>query len=46
MKKTVILAATLIVAALLAVVLWPKNQPAPAFTLPDLNGRTVSIVDL
>ena len=46
MKKTVILAATLIVAALLAVVLWPKNQPAPAFTLPDLNGRTVSNADL
>ena len=33
MKKTVILAATLIVAALLAVALWPKNQPAPAFAL-------------
>ncbi|MBP8069695.1 MAG: TlpA family protein disulfide reductase, partial [Neisseria sp.] len=46
MKKTVILAATLIVAALLAVVLWPKNQPAPAFALPDLNGRTVSNADL
>lgn len=46
MKKLFSLAAVLTVAALLAFVLWPKNQPAAAFSLPDLNGRTVSNTNL
>ncbi len=46
MKKPVTLAALAIIAVLLAVVLWPKNQPTPEFSLPDLNGRTVSNADL
>lgn len=35
MKKLFSLAAVLTVAALLAFVLWPKNQPAAAFSLLD-----------
>ncbi len=46
MKKILTSAAALIVAALLAFVLWPKNQPATAFSLSDLNGKTVSNADL
>lgn len=45
MKKAPV-AAILITAALLAFVLWPKNPPAAAFSLPDLNGKTVSNADL
>ncbi len=46
MKKIFVLAAVAVVAVLLGVVLWPKSQPAPEFSLPDLNGQTVSNADL
>ncbi|UOO81890.1 TlpA family protein disulfide reductase [Uruburuella testudinis] len=46
MKKMLTLAAAVVVAALLAAVLWPKYHPAPEFSLPDLNGQTVSNADL
>lgn len=46
MKKLFTIAAVLTVAALLAFVLWPKNQPVTAFSLPDLTGKTVSNADL
>lgn len=46
MKKILALAAVVVVAVLVGTVLWPKNHPAPAFSLPDLNGRTVSNADL
>ncbi|SUA48777.1 putative thioredoxin [Neisseria zoodegmatis] len=46
MKKFFTFAAVLTVAALLAFVLWPKNQPVTAFSLPDLKGKTVSNADL
>ncbi|WP_373740696.1 TlpA disulfide reductase family protein [Neisseria sp.] len=42
MKKILPLIAVLIVGALLAFVLMPKQQAAPAFSLADLNGKTVS----
>ncbi|MBF0803864.1 MULTISPECIES: peroxiredoxin [Neisseria] len=46
MKKTLTAAAALIVAALLAFILWPQNRPVPAFSLPDLSGKTISNADL
>ncbi|MDO5639564.1 MAG: TlpA disulfide reductase family protein [Neisseria sp.] len=46
MKKIFALAALAVVAVLIGVVLWPKNQPAPAFSLPDLNGQTVNNANL
>lgn len=46
MKKLFPIAAVLTVAALLAFILWPKNQPAATFSLLDLNGRTISNTDL
>ncbi|UOO77184.1 TlpA family protein disulfide reductase [Neisseria sp. Dent CA1/247] len=46
MKKFFTFAAVLTVAALLAFVLWPKNQPVAAFSLPDLKGKIVSNADL
>ena len=46
MKKLFPIAAVLTVAALLAFILWPKNQPAATFSLPDLNGRTISNTNL
>lgn len=46
MKKILVTAAALLVGALLAFVLWPEKQPVTAFSLPDLNGRTVSNADL
>lgn len=42
MKKILPLIAVLIVGALLAFILMPKQQAAPAFSLADLNGKTVS----
>lgn len=41
MKKILSLAAVAVVAGLLAFVLMPKNEAAPAFSLPDLAGNTV-----
>ena len=46
MKKLITFAALAIVALLLAVVLWPKNQPTPIFSLADLNGRTITNAEL
>lgn len=46
MKKLFPIAAVLTVAALLAFILWPKNQPAATFSLLDLNGRTISNTNL
>ena len=46
MKKIFIFAALAVVVVLLGVVLWPKNHPAPEFSLPDLNGKTISNADL
>ncbi|MCF7521005.1 TlpA family protein disulfide reductase [Neisseria sp. ZJ106] len=46
MKKLISLAAVAIVGVLLALVLIPSKAAAPAFTLPDLQGRTVSNADL
>ncbi|MCS4534552.1 TlpA disulfide reductase family protein [Neisseria montereyensis] len=42
MKKLLTIAAALVVAVLLGLVLWPKNEPAQAFSLPDLNGQVVN----
>ncbi|KPN73058.1 MULTISPECIES: TlpA disulfide reductase family protein [Neisseria] len=46
MKKIFPIFAAVAIAALLAFVLWPKNQPVTAFSLPDLQGRTISNADL
>lgn len=46
MKKVLFPFAALVVAALLAVVLWPKNHPAPAFSLQSLEGKAISNADL
>ncbi|EGV36801.1 peroxiredoxin family protein [Neisseria weaveri] len=46
MKKILLPVIGLLTAALLAFILWPKAQSAPAFALPDLHGKTVSNADL
>ncbi len=42
MKKILALVAVAAVVGLIAFVLVPKNESAPAFSLQDLNGQTVS----
>lgn len=42
MKKTAVFAAAALVCGLLAFILIPSGPPAPAFSLPDLHGKTVS----
>ena len=46
MKKPITLALLALVAILLGIILWPKNDPAPDFSLTELNGRTISNTDL
>lgn len=46
MKKLITLAAVALVGALLAFVLIPGNKAAPAFSLTDLNGRSVTNANL
>ena len=46
MRKFLTLAAVAIVGALLAFVLIPDSKTAPAFNLPDLQGKAVSNADL
>ncbi|MFP5073852.1 TlpA family protein disulfide reductase [Neisseria sp. WLZKY-1] len=42
MKKTAVFAAAALVCGLLAFILIPSGTPAPAFSLPDLHGKTVT----
>lgn len=46
MKKILTAAAALVTVGLLAFLLFPQNKPVPAFSLPNLNGKTVSNADL
>lgn len=46
MKKLITLAAVALVGILLAIVLVPDQKAAPGFSLPDLQGKTVSNADL
>ncbi|QEY24034.1 peroxiredoxin family protein [Neisseria animalis] len=46
MKKLLTLVAIAVVGVLLAFVLIPENKTAPAFNLPDLQGKPVSNADL
>ena len=46
MKKLISLVAVALIGGLIAYVLIPKNQPAPAFSLQDLNGQTVDNASL
>ena len=46
MKKLLSLAAVSVIGTLLALVLIPENKTAPAFSLTDLQGKTVSDADL
>lgn len=46
MKKLLSLAAVAVIGTLLALVLIPENKTAPAFSLTDLQGKTVSDADL
>lgn len=46
MKKLFTLAAVAVIGALLAFILIPDKQAAPDFSLPDLQGQTVSNADL
>lgn len=41
MKKLLSLLAALLIGSLIAYLLIPKNQAAPAFSLQDLNGKTI-----
>ncbi len=42
MKKILTAAAVVLVGILIAAVLIPDSKTAPAFSLPDMNGKTVS----
>lgn len=46
MKKLLIAAAVLLIGGLLGYLLMPKYEAAPAFSLQDLQGKTVSNADL
>lgn len=46
MKKLIVIAGACVAAALLAFVLLPEKQAAPAFQAADLQGKTVSNADL
>ena len=46
MKKILTAAAVVLVGILIAAVLIPDSKTAPAFSLPDMNGKTVSNADL
>lgn len=46
MKKLITFAALAVIGILLAVVLIPDSKTAPDFSLPDLQGKTVSNADL
>lgn len=41
MKKLFALTVGILIGGLLAIALIPKSQPAPAFSLADLNGKTI-----
>ena len=41
MKKLLTIIAVLFIGLLMVIVLIPKSQPAPAFSLTDLNGQTI-----
>ncbi|HGH6495504.1 TPA: peroxiredoxin family protein [Neisseria meningitidis] len=46
MKKILTAAAVALIGILFAIVLIPDSKTAPAFSLPDLHGKTVSNADL
>ena len=41
MKKLFALTVGILIGGLLAIALIPKSQPAPTFSLADLNGKTI-----